>query len=281
MKSIFKLLLFLACLSNLYAQFEPPKVSPHATVSQTFGFTTITIDYHRPSVHERKIWGGLVPYGKIWRTGANDATTIQFSTDVKIVGNKIPAGIYSVFTIPEENEWTIILNDQVKISGLDHNPEHDIYRFKAKPAQSRFVEQLQFSIAEATDTYSQVYLNWENLQITFKVENDLQNEAYLKIKEAIAAKPQDPAVYNDCVKYAADKGFFLTEAIQWADKSILYGGGYIAYYHKARVLLGLKKFDDALRAIDTCRNKGRNEKDYDSFVSLLDLLERQIKSVMK
>ena len=273
--------LFLFCSVPLLAQFEPPKASPQATVSQTFGFTTVIIDYHRPSVHERKIWGGLVPYGKVWRTGANEATTIQFSSDVKINGTKIPAGIYSLFTIPEEKEWTVILNNQTKIWGLDYNAAYDFTRFKLKPAQSRFVEQLQFSFAEATDTFCQVYLNWENMQISFKVENDLMNEAYSKMKEAIAAKPQDPSVYNDCVKYAADKEIYLTEALQWADKSILYGGGYVAYYYKARVLFGLKQYKEALKTIDTCRNKGRSEKDYDSFVSLLDFLEKQIKSVMK
>jgi hypothetical protein len=281
MNRFYKVIIFLCCITNLFAQFEPPKVSPHATVSQTFGFTTITIDYHRPSVHERKIWGGLVAFGKVWRTGANDATTIQFSTDVKIEGNKIPAGIYSLFTIPEENEWTVILNNQTKISGLDYNPAFDFTRFKVKPAQSRFVEQLQYSFAEATDMSCQVYINWENLQITFKIENDLLNEAYRKMKEAIATKPQDASVYNDCIKYAADKEMFLNEALQWADKSILYGGGYVAYYYKARVLFALKKYNDALNAIDTCRDKGRNEKDYDSFVTLLDFLEKQIKSAVK
>lgn len=283
-RSVMKRYLFLLILTgtlNLYAQFEPPRVSPHALVSQTFGFTTIAIEYHRPSVHERKIWGGLVPFGKVWRTGANNATTIQFNTDVKINGNKIPAGIYSLFTIPEENEWTVILNKDVEIWGLDYNKENDFLRFKVKPALSRFVEQLLFSFGDATDTFCQVYLNWENLQITFKVENDLVNEAYVKMKEAIAAKPKDPSVYNDCVKYAADKEIYLNEALQWADKSILYGGGYISYYYKARVLSGLKKFDEALKAIDICRDKGRGEKDYDNFVSLLDFLEKQIKNMMK
>lgn len=279
MKKLF--VLIAVVVSQVSAQFEPPKVSPHAAISQTFGFTTVTVDYHRPSVRNRKIWDGLVPYNKVWRTGANNATTIQFTTDVIIEGNKIPAGIYSLFTIPTEAEWTVILNNETNISGLDYDAEHDFIRFKVKPAAGRFVEQLLFSFCEVTDASCYVILNWENIQVAFKVESDLANQAIIKMKEAIAAKPKDASVYNDCVKYAADKEIFLSEAVQWADKAIIYGGGYISHYLKARILFTQQKYNEALKTIDTCREKGRSEKNYDSMVGLIDLLEKQIKSKIK
>lgn len=275
--SIASLFLFAA---TLHAQFEQPRVSPQASVSQTFGYTTITINYSRPSVHNRKIWGALVPYDKVWRTGANEATTIQFTTDVTIVGNKVSAGIYSLFMIPTENSWTIILNTESKIWGLSHKPENDYLRFNIKPAQSRFTEQLQFCFSEVTDASCMVLMNWENTQISFVVTSDLSSQAYLKMKDAINKKPQDPSVYNACVKFAAEKEIFLDEALEWADKAIAFGGGYVSYFFKAKILFAQKKHLDALRTIEKCREVGRNDKNWDSFFTQVDFLEKQIKSSM-
>jgi hypothetical protein len=275
--SIFSLFLFIATLN---AQFQPPRVSPQASVSQTFGYTTITVNYSRPSVHNRKIWGALVPYDKVWRTGANEATTIQFTTDVTIAGNKIVAGIYSLFMIPTENSWTVILNTESKIWGLSHKPENDYLRFSVKPAQSRFTEQLQFCFSEVTDASCMVLMNWENIQISFVVTSDLASQAYLKMKDAINKSPQDPSVYNACVKFAAEKEIFLEEAIDWADKAVAFGGGYISYFFKAKIQYAQKKYVDALRTIEKCREVGRTDKNWESFYSQVDFLEKQIKSSM-
>lgn len=274
---VFTFFLFVVTLN---AQFEPPRVSPQASVSQTFGYTTITINYSRPSVHNRKIWGALVPYDKVWRAGANEATTIQFTTDVIIAGNKVAAGIYSLFMIPTEEEWTIILNTESRIWGLSHKPENDYLRFTVQPAQSHYCEQLQYCFTEVTDASCRVSMNWENLQVSFVVTSDLASQAYLKMKEAINKSPQDPSVYNACVKFAAEKEVFLNEALEWADKAILYGGGYISYFFKAKILFAQKKFVDALRTIEKCREIGRNDKNWDSFFSQVDFLEKQIKSSM-
>jgi hypothetical protein len=277
-----KLLIIIMLLFTVVAtaQFEQPRVSPQASVSQTFGYTTITINYSRPSVHGRKIWDALVPYNKVWRAGANEATTIQFTTDVTIAGNKVAAGIYSLFIIPTDNSWTVILNMESKIWGLSHKPENDYLRFNVKPAQSRFVEQLQYCFSEVTDASCMVSMNWENIQISFVVTSDLANQAYAKMKEAINKSPQDPNVYNSCVKFAAEKGIFLDEALMWADKAITFGGGYVSYFFKAKILFAQKKFIDALRTIDKCREVGRTDKNWDSFFSQVDFLEKQIKSSM-
>ncbi|NMB83331.1 MAG: DUF2911 domain-containing protein [Ignavibacteria bacterium] len=274
---VFTFFLFVVTLN---AQFEPPRVSPQASVSQTFGYTTVTINYSRPSVHNRKIWGALVPYDKVWRAGANEATTIQFTTDVTIAGNKVAAGIYSLFMIPTEEEWTIILNTESRIWGLSHKPENDYLRFTVQPAQSHYCEQLQYCFTEVTDASCRVSMNWENLQVSFVVTSDLASQAYLKMKEAINKSPQDPSVYNACVKFAAEKEVFLNEALEWADKAILYGGGYVSYFFKAKILFAQKKYVDALRTIEKCREVGRNDKNWDSFFSQVDFLEKQIKSSM-
>lgn len=280
MKKYLAIALFFLFVLTLKAQFQQPRVSPQATVSQTFGYTTITINYSRPSVHSRKIWGALVPYDKVWRAGANEATTIQFTTDVTIAGNKVPAGIYSFFIIPTESEWILILNNESKIWGLNYKPENDYLRFSVKPAQSRFVEQLQFCFSEVSDASCLVLMNWENIQVSFVVTSDLASQAYLKMKEAISKNPQDPSVYNACVKFAAEKEVFLDEALGWADKAVLYGGGYVSYFFKAKILFAQKKYLEALRTIEKCREEGRTDKNWDSFFSQVDFLEKQIKSSM-
>lgn len=273
------LLLFLFTTISLMAQVELPRLSPNASVSQTVGYTIITINYCRPFVHGRKIWGALVPFGQVWRTGANEATTIQFTTDVTIEGNKVPAGKYSFFTIPTENEWTIIINKVDKQWGAyNYKQEDDLIRFKVKPEQSSFTENLCYSFNNISDASASVIIKWENLQVSFKVEVDLNNQVYVKIKEAIAAKPDNWQNYSQAANYAADNNLFGDEPLAWIEKAITLGGGYYPYFVKAKILFKKNKTTDALKALEKCREVGRTDKNWDSFVSQVDFLEKQIKS---
>ncbi|MFA7227979.1 MAG: DUF2911 domain-containing protein [Melioribacteraceae bacterium] len=274
------LIISLICI-KISAQVELPRVSPNASISQTLGYTGITITYCRPAVHERDIWGALVPYGKVWRTGANEATTIQFTTDVTIQGNKIPAGRYSLFTIPAEKEWVVILNKTDKQWGaFNYKEADDLIRFKEKPEKGIFTERLQFSFANITETSADVILNWENTQISFKIEIDLSTQMLSKIKEAIAAKPDRWQNYTEGANAAADFNCFLDEALQWSDKAISLNGGHIPYFIKAKVLFKQNKSKEALNNLSRCREVGRTDKNWDSFVSQVDFLEKQIKSKM-
>src|SRR5262245_33768580 len=116
-------------------KIEFPQPSPGASVKERVGVTAISIDYSRPSVRERKIFGGLVPFGQVWRTGANAATKITFGTDVKLGGTPVPAGSYALFTIPGEAEWTVILSKVVdgQWGSYAYNPKDDQTRVTAKP----------------------------------------------------------------------------------------------------------------------------------------------------
>ena len=273
------LLLFLFTTISLFAQVELPRLSPNASVSQTVGYTNITINYCRPFVHGRKIWGALVPFGQVWRTGANEATTIQFTTDVTIEGNKVPAGKYSFFTIPIETEWTIIINKVDKQWGAySYKQEDDLVRFKVKPEQSSFTENLCYSFSNLSDAAASVVIKWENLQVSFKVEVDLNNQVYAKIKEAIAAKPDNWQNYSQAANYAADNNLFGDEPLQWVEKATSLGGGYYPYFVKAKILFKKNKTTDALKALEKCREVGRTDKNWESFVSQVDFLEKQIKS---
>lgn len=153
------------------------RISPKASVSQTIGFTEVTISYSRPGVKGRKIWGGLVPYDKVWRTGANEATKITFSKDVTIEGKKLPAGTYAFFAIPAQNEWTLIFN---KVSdqwgAFTYNEVQDALRIKVKPVTNNFHEWMEYTfsnmnVQKAGMTNSAVInLVWEKLRVPFKVE---------------------------------------------------------------------------------------------------------------
>lgn len=278
MKAKFLALLLLAVV-NLTAQVELPRVSPNASVSQTVGYTSITINYCRPAVHARKIWGELVPYNKVWRMGANEATTIQFTTDVYVEGNKVPAGKYSLFTIPTEKDWTIIINKVDKQWGAyNYKQEEDLVRFKVKPVESAFAENLCYSFDNLTSSSASIFVRWENLKIAFKVEVDLTSQVYAKIKEAIAAKPDNWQNYSQAANYAADNNLYSDEPLQWVEKAISLGGGYYPYFVKAKLMFKKNNANEALKALERCREIGRTDKNWDSFVSQVDLLEKQIKS---
>ena len=126
---LYSLLMVLMTGQLALAQMDLPRVSPNATVSQVIGITTVTVDYFRPGVKDRVIWGELVPYDEIWRTGANRATTVSFDTEVMITGKKVDKGTYSLFTIPSVNEWTVILNSNAELWGtMGYKEEEDVLR---------------------------------------------------------------------------------------------------------------------------------------------------------
>ena len=139
---------FIKCQSRDEILAGKMRVSAKASVSQTIGFTEVTINYSRPGVKGRKIWGGLVPYNKVWRAGANEATKITFSRNVRINGEKLAAGSYSFFAIPGDKEWTLIFNKIANQWGaFTYNELQDALRIKVKPAQNNFHEWLMYSFS--------------------------------------------------------------------------------------------------------------------------------------
>jgi hypothetical protein len=145
---------------------EKKMASPPATAEGTIGNVKVTINYHQPSARGRKIMGGLVPFGEVWRTGANNTTSIEFSAPVKIEGKDLPAGKYGLYTIPGENEWVIIINKGVDWGAYKYKQEDDLLRINVKPKKTdSFVE--TFTIAVVKDA---VELKWENTAVAFKVK---------------------------------------------------------------------------------------------------------------
>ncbi|HVS01059.1 MAG TPA: DUF2911 domain-containing protein [Thermoanaerobaculia bacterium] len=193
-----------------------PRPSPKASVSQTIGITDVTLHYSRPGVKERKIWGELVPYNEVWRTGANENTTITFSTPVKIGGKELPAGTYGLQTIPTASDWTIIFSKDAELWGaFDYKQENDALRIQAKPAPADFQERMGFEFDDVTDNSAKVVLRWEKLQVPFSVEVDTPKQVMAAAQQSV--RWQGP---YQAANYCIQNNTCLDEAGRWLDASI-------------------------------------------------------------
>jgi hypothetical protein len=173
-------------------------------------------------VKERTIWGGLVPYDKVWRTGANEATIITLSTDVKVNGKPLAAGTYSVHTIPTKNEWTLIFNTKADQWGsYSYNDSADALRIQVKPQPHEFVEWMQFSIPDVTVDKATVTLDWEKLRIPFEIQVNTVDQALASARAAMGSLAADDhgTAYRSA-SFAFQNNVAPDEARQWVDKSI-------------------------------------------------------------
>ncbi|HEX3555731.1 MAG TPA: DUF2911 domain-containing protein [Thermoanaerobaculia bacterium] len=195
-------------------QLDMPRPSPNAWVSQMVGVTKITITYSRPGVKGRKIWGGLVPYGEVWRSGANENTTISFSTPVKVEGHELPAGTYGFQTIPTEGDWTIIFSkDANEWGAFSYKQADDALRVQAKPQPAELRERMAFEFDDVTDTSAKVVLHWEKLKVPFTVEADT---AKLVVSKANADARGQLQAANWCIQ----NDTCLDDAGRWIDASL-------------------------------------------------------------
>ncbi|MEJ8757831.1 DUF2911 domain-containing protein [Pontibacter sp. H259] len=163
--SFLMLLLAVVFTTSVMAQEQKPKASPAATATGKVGGATVTINYSSPSVKGRTIWGELVPYGKVWRSGANEATTVTFDKDVLIEGKPLAAGTYSFYTIPTEDKWTVIFNKTAKQWGTQYDEKQDALRMTVTPRKAPVMsERLKYDI-----TTDGLLLTWENLAVPVKI----------------------------------------------------------------------------------------------------------------
>jgi hypothetical protein len=224
-KTLFVALLTLTALP-LAAQQPPPalrfpRASQKAVVTQTVGLTDITITYSRPGVKGRKIWGALVPYGQVWRTGANDATTIAFSEDVTIGGQKVPKGTYSLHTIPGPDEWVIAINSVDKQWGsFAYDKSKDVVRVTAKPEKAPFTEWMTFSFPDISADEAKIVLQWENLAVPFKVNTGTSARVAAAAREALSsAKADDWQTPYRAAAWAYENNR-AADAAKWLDQSL-------------------------------------------------------------
>ncbi len=236
------------------AQLSLPRLSPKATVTQTLGITEIEITYCRPGVKGRVIWGGLVPYDKIWRTGANEATTISFSTDVMINGHELPKGKYSLFTIPTQTEWIVIFNQQPDMWGTgNYKEEEDALRIKVKPEAAEFKERMMFYFGNFKENSMDIILHWEKLKISFKVEVDLHSLVLAEAKNAINWRTPYQAS-----RYLIENDLDLSLARRWINVSLAIQETYWNNITHAQLLKKEGESKQAIKALEKAIEMGKS-----------------------
>lgn len=242
----------LAASSVVSAQVAPlkvPQVSQRATVSQTVGLTEISITYNRPLVNGRKVWGGLVPYGEVWRAGANENTTISFSTDVTVGGTKLAAGIYGLHMIPTASEWTIILSREHQGWGsYDYDAKDDALRVKATPGTGPMVEQLLYTFDDTKADSVNATLHWEKLQISLPIAVDTNAVVAESFRHQLKGAPQFSwQGWNQAAAWCLAHGTNLDEAARWVDRSLTLGENFTNLNTKAGLV---EKKGDAAQAAE-------------------------------
>jgi hypothetical protein len=273
------LLIFLAFLTLTTTKAQSlriPQPSPAQTIKQDFGLGSIEISYSRPSAKGRTVYGDLVPYGDIWRTGANSATTISFSDEVSINGVKIPAGKYGLLTIPGEKEWTLIISKQTNVtSPADYKQDQDLVRVVVQPAVSATpTETFTIQIANIKNTSCDVQLIWEKTIVALAVTTEIDTKVMKQIENTLV---KDNRPYFSGAFYYSENNKDLNQAISWYDKAIEQNPkGYWIYYQKARTLLKMGRKQEALIMSQKSMELAREEKD-DTYVRHNEKLQKELK----
>lgn len=272
-------ILLLAGMSAFAQQIQMPQASPSAKIAQKVGLTDVTVDYSRPSTKGRKIFGELVPYGEVWRTGANGATIISFSTDVEIDGKKVPQGQYALYSIPGKSEWTIILSKDTKLWGaIGYNPDNDLMRFKAVPEKlSRVYETFEISFNNMTDNGADLSIKWEQTRVDFPITTQVDAIVMAQIKELVIDKDAtDPTLLYSAANYYFTNQKDIPQAYTWITKSVESDPKYWTMHLKAKIELALGKKTEALESAKKSKELAIEAKNPD-YVSLNDRLIKSIK----
>ena len=223
-----------------------PRVSPNASVGQTIGIATVRLGYSRPSVREREIFGGLVPYGETWRTGANEATTITLSADATVEGQPLAAGTYGLFTIPRPDTWTVIFNKVSEQWGdFSYDASQDALRVEVTPEAAPPHELMTFVFEEVTDTSAVLALYWAETRVPITFEFDTEALIRAQAEEA-AETATDWRVPYQYAAWALEQGAYPETALQWAARSVALEEHFANTALQARLLAALGRYREAV-----------------------------------
>ncbi len=267
------LIIFSALFVN--AQIKTPAPSPTQTIKQDFGISTIELVYSRPGMKGRKIFGDLVPWNKVWRTGANSATRIKFGDDVTFGGQALKAGEYAIYTVPNENEWEIIINKGSANWGTDYKQEDDIFRIKAKPVKLPFsIETFSMGFSDVKNTSCKLNMMWDNVYVEVPITTDIDKKVMGQINNLMN---KDNRPYFQAAMYYSENGKDLNQALTWFDKAIEQNPtAYYMYYQKANTLSKLGRKNDAKLVAQKSMEMAREQKN-DDYVKLNEKLLAELK----
>ena len=275
-----KLMLFtVLCSGLLIAEAQPiktPSPSSTQTVKQEFGLSSIELSYSRPNMKGRKIFGDLVPYDAVWRTGANSATTLTFGDDVTIGGTKIPAGKYGLLTMPGASEWTIIITKQTDVtSPAAYKADQDVVRVKVKP------DAMPFSVESFTIVFDAVKANstnlvmiWDKTSVALPITTDIDSKIMAQIDNSMN---KDNKPYFQSAMYYMETGKDLNQANMWFDKAIAQNPeAFWIHYQKANCCAKMGKKSEAIAASNKSIELAKAAKN-DDYVALNNKLQATLK----
>lgn len=276
-KNLFLLTIASILITSSDAQtLRTPAPSPTANIKQDFALSTIEISYSRPGMKGRKIFGDLVPYGKVWRTGANNATTITFGEEVMIGGKKIAAGKYGLLTIPGESEWTIIISKQTDVtSPTAYKQDMDVVRVQSPVQTLPFsVETFMISVGDIKSNSCYVSLIWDNAYVAFEVSADVEAKVMAQIKNVMEG---DNKPYFAAAMFYMENGKDLNKALEWLTKAEAQSPeAFWVVHQKANCLAKLGKKQEAIAAANKSKDMAKKAGN-DDYVALNDKLLATLK----
>ena len=227
-------------------QLRTPAPSPSSNIKQEFALSNVEVAYSRPAVRGRKVFGDLVPYGKVWRTGANNATTITFGEDVTVGDKPVPAGKYGLLTIPNQNEWTIIITKQLDVTSPSaYKQDQDVARVTVKAEQIPFtVENFIIVFEDVTPTSMNLELLWDKTAVSVPIKANIDQKIMSQIDNLMN---KDNRPYFQAAMYYMENNKDLNKALGWLDKAIEQNpNAFWVYHQKANALAKLGKKQDAI-----------------------------------
>lgn len=272
MKKLFISAMALVMMLSADAQgLNTPQPSPTQTVKQNFGLSSIELSYSRPGVKGRKIFGDLVPYGNVWRTGANQATTLTFGDEVTIGGVKIKAGKYGLLTIPEKKSWTIIISKQTGVtSPADYKQDQDVVRVDAKTnATGDAIETFTIEFANVKPNTCDLEIKWDKTSVSLPISTDVETKVMAQIDQLMN---KDNRPYYNAAMYYMDNGKDLNQALSWFQKAAeMQPKAFWIQHQLANCLAKLGKKDEAKAAAEKSKALAAEAKN-DDYVKLNEKL---------
>lgn len=230
-----------------------PMPSPTSKLEQRVGLTDFTIEYSRPGVKEREIFGQLVPYGELWRTGANRNTMISFDSPVSIAGELLDPGTYSILTIPEEDHWTIIFNQNTEMWGTgSYSEDQDVLRTEAPVQESDFTETFTISINNIRNESAHLVMEWAGVKVEVPMKVQVREQAMKNIEEALSSEDANKSrVLRNAAAYYYNNDLEMEQALEYINESIDEDdNNWYSHWLKAEILAEMDKYGDAIESAE-------------------------------
>ncbi|MBZ4418431.1 DUF2911 domain-containing protein [Myxococcus sp. RHST-1-4] len=243
------------------AQLKLPAASPAAKVMQEVGVTEISIEYSSPGVKGRKVWGDLVPFDKAWRTGANAASKITFSRDVTFGGKPVPAGTYTIVTLPSQKGWKMMLNKDLTIwAGLKpYDPAQDLVTVDATTTEIPLRERLAFLFSNTTDDATSLDMEWEKLRVSVPIKVDTAAHVQAGMQTAVVSSSR---MLANMARHVAESTKDYAAALKHADASVAIQSTWYNQWIRADILARMGKYAEARKAAQASWDLGQNDKGF-------------------